>query len=77
MTPTGFINDQDESRCYSNLSFQILFFGVFLTQSYMNIESKIYRENLDNSEDDYRGYVKKLMILQVIQQIFCAMLIIG
>ena len=32
---------------------------------------------MDNSEDDYRGYIKKIMILQVIQQIFCEMLIGG
>ena len=32
-------------------------------------------ENLDNSTGDYNGYVQKIMILQVIQQIFCEMLI--
>ena len=25
MTPTGFMNDKDESRCYVNSSFQVLF----------------------------------------------------
>ena len=34
-------------------------------------------ENLDNSTDDYRGNLQKIMILQVIQQIFCEMLIGG
>ena len=32
-------------------------------------------ENQDNSTDGYNGYVQKIMILQVIQQIFCEMLI--
>ena len=30
---------------------------------------------MDNREDYYRGYIQKIMILQVIQQIFCEMLI--
>ena len=32
---------------------------------------------MDNIEDDYRGYIQKIMILQVIQHIFCEMLIGG
>ena len=32
---------------------------------------------MDNSTDDYNGYVQKIMILQVIKQIFCEMLIGG
>ena len=31
--------------------------------------------NLDNSIDDYNGHIQKIMILQVIQHIFCEMLI--
>ena len=34
-------------------------------------------ENLDNSTDDCNGYVQKIMIMQVIQQILCEMLIGG
>ena len=30
MTPTGFRNDQDESRCYVNSTFQVLFSMYFL-----------------------------------------------
>ena len=29
---------------------------------------------MDNSTDDYRGYIQKIMILQVIQKIFCKIL---
>ena len=32
---------------------------------------------MDNSEDYFRGYVQKIMKLQVIQHIFCEMLIGG
>ena len=32
---------------------------------------------MDNSEYDYRGYIQRIMILQVIQQIFGEMLIGG
>ena len=32
---------------------------------------------MDNIEDDFRGYIKKIMMLQVIQHIFCVMLIGG
>ena len=30
MTPTGFINVQDESRCYVNYSFQVFYIYIFL-----------------------------------------------
>ena len=30
MTPIGFRNDQDESRCYVNSTFKVLFFNIFL-----------------------------------------------
>ena len=36
-TPTGFINGQDESICYVNSSFQVLFFNIFFRQLIMNI----------------------------------------
>ena len=32
---------------------------------------------MENSEDYYRGYIQKIMILQVIQHIFCKILIGG
>ena len=32
---------------------------------------------MNNSKDYYRGYIQKIMILQVIQHIFCEMLIGG
>ena len=43
----------------------------------MNIDCEIMLTNLDNSTDDYNGNLQKNMILQVIQQIFCEMLIGG
>ena len=43
----------------------------------MNIEEEKIIEQKDNSEDDYRCYIQKIMILQVIQQVFCEMLIGG
>ena len=43
----------------------------------MNIGCVNVLANLDNSTYDYRGYLQKIMILQVIQQIFCEMLIGG
>ena len=33
--------------------------------------------NLDNSLDDYNSHIQKIMILQVIQQMFCEILIGG
>ena len=36
----------------------------------MNIDCDKIIENMDNSEDDYRIYIQKIMILQVIQHIF-------
>ena len=43
----------------------------------MNIDCDKIIEDLDNSEDDYRSYTQKIMILQVIQQISCEMLVGG
>ena len=64
MTPTGFMNGQDELRCYVNSSFQVLFFNIFFRTLIMNIDCKKNMENMDNSTDDYRGYIQKMMILQ-------------
>ena len=41
----------------------------------MNIDCDRMLKNIDNSTDDYNGHIQKIMILQVIQQIFCEMLI--
>ena len=43
----------------------------------MNIDCEKIIEHMDNIKDYYRGYIQKIMILQVIQQIFCEMLIGG
>ena len=77
MTPIGFRNGQDESRCYVNLSFQVLFFNILFRKFIMNIDCEIMLTNLDNSTYDYNGHLQIIMILQVIQQIFCEMLIEG
>ena len=77
MKPTGFRNDQDESRCYVNSTFQVLFFNIFFRTLFMNIDCDRMLTNIDNSIDDYNGHIQKIMILRVIQQIFCEMLIGG
>ena len=43
----------------------------------MNIDGEKVIEHTNNIEDDYKGYIQKIMILQVMQQIFCEMLIGG
>ena len=43
----------------------------------MNIDYKNILENMDNSEDGYRGCIQKIMILQVIQGNICEILIGG
>ena len=43
----------------------------------MNIDCDIMLTNIDNSLDEYNSHIQKIMILQVIQQIFCEMLIGG
>ena len=77
MTPIGFRNGQDESRCYVNSSFQVLFFQYIFRTLIMNINCDRMLINLDNSKDDYNGNLQKIMIPQVIQQILCEMLIGG
>ena len=41
----------------------------------MNIDCEKIIQKMDKSRDDYIGYIQKIMILQVIQQIICEMLI--
>ena len=77
MKPTGFRNYQDESRCYVNSIFKVLFFNMFLRTLIMNIDCDIMLTNLDNSIDYYNGHIQKIMVLQVIKHIFCEMLIGG
>ena len=43
----------------------------------MNIDCDRMLTNLDNSTDDYIGHIQEIMILKVIQQIFCEILIGG
>ena len=77
MTPIGYRNGQDESRCYVNFSFQVLLFNIFFRTLIMNIGYERVLTNMNNSTYGYNGYVQKIMILQVIQQIFCEILIEG
>ena len=77
MTLTRFKNDQDESRCYVNSKFQVLFFNIFFRTLIINIDCGIMLTNLDNSIYYHNGHIQKIMVLQVIQQIFCEMLIGG
>ena len=65
------INWKDESRCYVNPTFQALFFNIFFRSLIMNIDCEIMLRNLDNSLDDYNSHIQKIMILQVIQKMFC------
>ena len=51
MTPTGFINDQYESRFCVNLSFQVHFFSIFFGQLIINIDCDKIIEDLDDSVD--------------------------
>ena len=42
MTPIGSRNGQDESRCYVNSSFQVLFFNIFFRTLIMNIDCEMF-----------------------------------
>ena len=70
MTTTGFINDKDESRCYVNLSFQVILFNIFFRQLIMDIDCEKIIHNLDDSEDDLRIYYQKIVVLRVVKHIF-------
>ena len=71
MTPIGFRNDQDESRYYVNSTFQVLFPIYIFRTLIMNIDCDKMFTNFDNSTDDYDGQIQKIIILQVVQNIFC------
>ena len=43
----------------------------------MNIDFDMMLINLDNSLDDYNSHIQKIITLQVIQNIFCGILIGG
>ena len=42
------------SKCYFKISFR---------QLIMNIDCEKVTEHMDNSEDDYRGYIQNVMIM--------------
>ena len=55
-----------------------LFSSIYIfRQLIMNIYYENMIERIGNSEDDYRGYIQRIIIMQVIQLIFCEMLIGG
>ena len=53
------------------------FLNIFLRTFIMNIDCKRMLTNMENSTDNYNGHLHKIMIPQVIQQIFCELLIGG
>ena len=57
MTPIGFKNGQDESICYINSSFQVLFFNIFFRMLIMSIDCEKVIEIMENSTNDYTSYV--------------------
>ena len=70
MTPIGFRNGHNESRCYVNLSFQVLFYNKMFGPLIMNINCDIMLTNMNKSTEDYNGKSQQIMILKVIQEIF-------
>ena len=60
MTPTGFMNGKDESIYYVNSSFQVFFLNIFFRTLIMNMYFETIIENIDNSTDDYRGFIQKI-----------------
>ena len=67
------MNQYVMSTRHSKCFFSNIIFG----QLFMNIDCENIIEHMYNRDDDYRGYIQKVMILQVIPQIFCEMLIGG
>ena len=65
------MNQDVMSTRHSKCFFLIYIFRTLI----MNIDCDRMMKNLDNSTYDYNGHIQKIMILQVIQQIFCEMLI--
>ena len=57
ITPIGFRNGQDESRCYVNSSFQVIFFNIFFRTLIINIDCDSMLTNIDKSTDDYNGHI--------------------
>ena len=77
MTLTEFINGKDEPRWYVNPYFQVLFYTIFSRHLIMNIDWEKMINNFDDSEYDFISYFQKIVILWVVQHIFCEMLIRG
>ena len=69
MTTIVFRNDQDESICYVNSTFQVLFFNIYFRTLIMNIYCDRMLTNIDNSIDDYNGHIKKVIIIYTVVNI--------
>ena len=75
MAPSGFINGQDESIFYVNSSLQVYFSNIFFRHLILNINCDKKIDVLDESEDEIISNIQKIMIMRVIQRIFCEILI--
>ena len=51
------------------------FFNIFFRRLIIKIDCEKIIEHMKKCEDGYRGYIQKIMLLQVIQHIICEMLI--
>ena len=63
--------------CSVNSPFRVILFGIFFRQLIMNVDSEKMINNLDDSKDNIIIYFQKIVILWVVQPIFCEMLIGG
>ena len=77
MTPNGLINGKYESICSVNSSFQVHFFNIYLRHLILNIDCDKITEYLEDSEDELSSNFQKILILRVVQHIFCEFLIGG
>ena len=77
LTQTGFINGQDESRCYVHSSFKIQFLNLYFRQLILGIDRVKIIEQLDDSEDKYISKFQNIVIMQENPILFDEMLIGG
>ena len=68
--PTGFINQENETRCYFNRTIQILYYNVLFRQLILNIGCYTTMISLDKKNEPFVHHYQNIMIVKELQKSF-------
>ena len=66
-SPPGFINPENETRCYLNSMFQLLYFNVLFRELVFKIDCYTMLNGLKKESQDFVHHLKNIMIIKELQ----------